>query len=113
MRGFATDVLNRFAGPPIVGNAPLMAPATQALLAAPVPADVLLNSDPYLSKGVNKAELEPLLKRAQCTIKLTVTKPTDPALTQQPGLDVFNLTAVWVDLGGRRKEITLAMLVSH
>lgn len=113
VRGFATDVLNRFAGPPVAGSAPLLAPETRALLQAPVPADVLLASDPYLARGVPRAEIEPLLKRAGCTIKLTIGKPQDAALTAQPGLDTFHLTAAWVDYGGRRKEITLAMLVAQ
>ena len=113
VRGFAADVLNRFAGPPIVGTDPLVAPATKALLSAPVPADVLMSSDPYLARGVDRALLEPLLKRASCTVKLTIARPTDPALRTQPGLSVFNLTAAWVDPGGRRKEISLAMLVAR
>jgi hypothetical protein len=112
VRGFATDVLQRFAGPPHAGG-PLVAPGTEHLLARPIPADLLIAADPYLARGLAGRELESLLRLAEATVSLAVVPPRDPALAAADGLDCIVLTVAWTNPGERRKEVTLASLVAH
>src|SRR5207244_2003348 len=109
-RSLGADVLERFAGQPVVKGDGMMKLARIGL-GAPVPWDQIVNEDDWLKHGYPVDKLRPLLDNANVKIELDAGPSKHARFAGTRGMDLYQVRVTWTDRNDTVKEAVFARLI--